>query len=194
MRMNMLAKVASRAKGFARHASLVKVPVEHGAHAAHCLKIRSSALEQGDRRTQDLCRHVPAYVAYADRGAAQMLACVMAKLREHADTQAVQTFARIEASAMPEAHKSAKKSKIRRFQATHRLKRRRRGLDAMYDVAGAMLDNANDIGQEIVRHWGPVFSAASVGPGVQADFLDFVQPQMILADWSAMARRPQRCV
>lgn len=66
----------------------------------------------------------------------------------------------------------------------HRLRRRRLGLDAMYDVAGNMMDDACSIGREIVRHWGPVFSAVDVDPGLQTDFLDFVQPQTVLVDWS----------
>lgn len=46
-----------------------------------------------------------------------------------------------------------------------------------------MIDEPAAIGQEIARHWGPVFGQREVDPDIQQQFLDFVPPQTTLDSW-----------
>lgn len=74
--------------------------------------------------------------------------------------------ARIEASAMPEPHKSAKKAGARRDQAAYRFRRRRLALDATHDDVGNTKSSVEEIGAEMLRRWRFVFEQRPVDLGV----------------------------
>lgn len=129
-RMSILRKAAGRAKRCAQADALATSPPAHFAHVAHCsriLRIRPCKLAAkelpetcaGERRATR-----PTPTGRWRRG------CQGFKLRSHIDPQALQEIAAIEASSMPETHKSAKKQIAKRRQAMFRLTRRRSSLDA----------------------------------------------------------------
>lgn len=46
-----------------------------------------------------------------------------------------------------------------------------------------MLDEASAVGEEVLRHWGPIFVARPVDVEAQAEFLDCAQRQDASAGW-----------
>lgn len=104
---------------------------------------------------------------------------VKLKVRGRVDVQAFCDVARIEASALHETHKSAKKVGARRRQAACRLRRRRLALDDAYDQAGVMLSSATQIGAEMFA----LLDERPVDLHIQASVLDYVAPQSAVQQW-----------
>lgn len=84
-------------------------------------------------------------------------------------------LASLERSEVPDLHKTAKRNKIRRTAAAHRLQRRRVIrviLGGLYDDDGRLIETAEEAGELLHAHWPPVFAGGQRSDEAQRIFLD----------------------
>lgn len=105
----------------------------------------------------------------------EMQSALQLRLRTYIDANTLQALRMVERSKMPEQHKSAKRSSIRRRQEKVRLHRRRHVLEGIYDDQGSLILDPVTAGEALARHWQLVFAESVMNDSAMSEFLGYVQ-------------------
>lgn len=124
-------------------------------------------------RAVQMLSDVPRYVACVQDGQLAV-GVIHHRVRQYMEEACLQDLAALEKSSIPDLHKTAKRNKIRRTLAAHRLERRRLILDGLYDDEGRLVESAGEAGQLLQRQWAPVFAGSQRASEARDVFLAHV--------------------
>lgn len=99
---------------------------------------------------------------------------IQSKIRLFMEEACIRDLAEIDRSGMPDFHKTAKKAKVRRTAAAHRLQRRRLVLDGLYSEDGRLAETIEEAGTLLTAHWAPIFAGGPRDAEAQQRFIDTV--------------------